>query len=494
MSMMSCRDSFTVARKPEAQAKANPRTSLACASGFGAAFGATAILASLVAGFVGAATVAGGGIDAQDRPAVATGGFANAATGDWPGWRGVNASGLSEETGFPTEWNESTNVVWKTEVAGSGHSSPVVWEDRIFLTTSEEGGKPRGVLCFHRSSGKQLWRTDCPSDTTEETHRKNGYASSTPATDGERVYAFFGSAGAMAVDFDGKLAWHRDLGQFTSEYGVAGSPMLFEGTVILNCDQGTTAGPAGSFLIALDKKNGETVWRTERPEQSHSWSSPVLVPVEGSDRLELVLNGGKRVWAYDPRTGEPLWNCGGTEIEVTPTAVIGNGLVYIVSGVLKGGLAMALRPGGRGDVSKSHVAWQAKKGGAYVPSPVFCNGRLYVVNDGGIMTCFDGASGKVVAALRRVDAPEVPIALLVFRIFTDADVDQPVVVDWRGNERISRRPFQSVERLFRIAVEFPEQLGVAVGAFRVEAVQPAVAASEQHLLDAARHGVGRREE
>ena len=319
-----------------------------------------------------------------------------ARAGNWPGWRGGDGSGVSDERDLPTQWNETSNVIWKTPVHGSGNSSPVVWDDRIFLTTAENGGKRRAVLCFDRATGKQLWRTDCPGDATEETHRLNGYASSTPATDGSRVYAFFGSAGAMAVDFEGRLAWHRDLGPFTCEYGIAGSPTLHGNLLFLNCDQGTDTEAAGSFIIALDKNTGQTVWRTERPGQSHSWSTPVLVPVEGTDRLELVLSGDKRVWAYDPGTGEPLWSCEGTKSWVTPTAVSGQGLLYVVSGETSGGPVMAIRPGGKGDVASTHVAWQSRRGGASVPSPVFYKGRLYVVNDGGILTFFDGTTGKTV--------------------------------------------------------------------------------------------------
>jgi outer membrane protein assembly factor BamB len=210
------------------------------------------------------------------------------------------------------------------------------------------------------------------------------------------VFAFFGSAGAMAVDFEGRLVWHRDLGAFNTVWGTAGSPALFEDLVIINADQdGAEAeGPTQSFLIALDKAGGETVWRAERPEQPRSWSTPVVVTLDDGRSHELVLNGGHRVTAYDPRTGNLLWHCAGATQWVTPTVVTGNGLIYAASG--PNGPVLAIRPGGRGDVTRSHLAWRAKRGAPYIPSPVFAGGRLYMVNDGGIVTCHDGATGAIV--------------------------------------------------------------------------------------------------
>ncbi len=316
-------------------------------------------------------------------------------TGNWPGWRGGDGSGLSGDADLPTEWDATKNIIWKTPVPGSGHSSPIVWDDRVFLTTAEGPGKQRFVLCFDRADGKLVWKTACPSEAFEtKIDPKTGYAASTPVTDGERVYAFFGSAGVMAVEFSGRLVWHCDLGEFASEYGVASSPMLFDDKLVLNCDQGTIAQAGNSFIIAKNKMTGETIWRTERPGQPHSWSTPVLVSVEGSDRRELVLNGGFKVWAYDPNTGEALWHCDGVKDEVTPTVVTGNGLVFSVSG--DNGPTLAIRPGGHGNISETHVAWQGRRGAPKVPSPILAAGRLYLVGDKGIVTCFDANSGKSV--------------------------------------------------------------------------------------------------
>jgi outer membrane protein assembly factor BamB len=321
-----------------------------------------------------------------------------AKAGNWPGWRGGDGSGICEDRELPTEWNETTNIVWKVPVPGSGHSSPIVWGDRLFLTTAEEADKRRSILCFSRTDGKLLWKADCPKRALEaKIDAQTGeavYASATPVTDGERVYAFFASAGVMAVDFAGKQVWHRDLGEFASEYGVASSPILVDDKLIVNGDQGTIAKAGNSFIIALNRLNGETVWRTERTGQPHSWSTPVVVRVEGTERGELVLNGGNKVWSYDPATGEPLWSVDGTTIEVTPTVVGGDGLVYSVSG--PNGPTLAIRPGGRGNVTASHVVWQGRRGAPNVPSPALTAGRLYMVGDKGIVMCFDAKTGKQV--------------------------------------------------------------------------------------------------
>ena len=384
--------------------------------------------------FMGLTLALATGVDSRPNPAVAaendgpsdrgiTAAAADPGTGNWPGWRGGDGSGVSAERDLPTRWNAEEGVVWKTPVPGAGNSSPVVWGERIFLATSESGRK-RSVLCFDRANGKPLWQTAAPSQAAEKSHKKNGFASSTPATDGERVYAFFGSAGMLAVDFDGKSAWHRDLGEFTTQWGTASSPVLFEDMVIVNCDQDGEASrgcgdsvPTRSFLVALNKRTGEQVWRVDRSDQPRSWSTPVLVPVEAVDardaasstHIELVLNGGNRVWAYDPRTGEALWNCSGTTQWVTPTVVHGDGLVFAVSG--RNGPTLAIRPGGRGDVTSSHVVWQAKKGGPYIPSPILVDGRLTMVNDGGIVTSYDAKTGEQLFQ-QRIPSSEFSVSLV----------------------------------------------------------------------------------
>ena len=304
----------------------------------------------------------------------------------WPRWRGPSGQGVVEGTGYPDTWSDTTNVLWKTSVPGSGHSSPIVWNDRIFLTTSRNGGQRVSILCFRRSDGTLLWETDAPEGRAEYVHGKNSPAAATATTDGERVYASFGSRGMLAVDFDGNIVWHRDLGRIDNYHGPAGSPLLYRDTVIIYQDQN-----GGAFVIALDTRTGETRWRTDR-SASVGWGTPVAVTV--GDHDELIVSSQRQVQSYDPVSGEELWSCGGNLFEVIPTPV-GHGLIFCASG--RAGPTLAIRPGGRGDVSDTHVAWKTTRGSPFVPSPVVYGDYLYQLNDmSSIITCLDARTGETV--------------------------------------------------------------------------------------------------
>jgi outer membrane protein assembly factor BamB len=298
----------------------------------------------------------------------------------WSRWRGPSGQGVVEGTGYPDRWSETTNVRWRTVVPGSGHSSPIVWGDRIFLTTSRNRGRRVSVLCFRRSDGELLWETDAPEGRPESVHGKNTPASATVTTDGERVYASFGSRGMLALDFDGSIVWQRDLGRIDNYHGTAGSPLLYGDTVIIYQDQ-----DGGAFVIALDTRTGETRWRAERAA-SVGWGTPIAISV--GDHDELIVSSQRQVQAYDPATGDELWTCGGNLFEV-----IGHGLVFCASG--RAGPTLAIRPGGRGDVTDTHVAWQTTRGSPFVPSPVLYGDYLYLINDmSSIITCLNAKTGE----------------------------------------------------------------------------------------------------
>ena len=318
----------------------------------------------------------------------------------WSRWRGPSGQGVVEGTGYPDTWSDSTNVRWKTAVPGSGHSSPIVWGDRVFLTTSRDRGARVSILSFRRSDGELLWETDAPEGPRENHHGKNTPASGTPTTDGERVYASFGSRGMVAVDFDGNVVWHRDLGPINNYHGPAGSPLLYGDTVIIYQDHGATLGRGGignvatngAFVIALDTRTGETRWRTER-SASVGWGSPIAIDV--GDHHELIVSSQRQVQSYDPISGEELWRCGGNLFEVIPTPVVGHGLVFCTSG--RAGPTLAIRPGGRGDVTQTHVEWQTTRGSPFVPSPVLYGDYLYTLNDmSSIITCLNAKTGETV--------------------------------------------------------------------------------------------------
>ncbi len=341
---------------------------------------------------LGMATISAprGDAEAQTRPerAVAMVASLGDASRYWPRWRGPSGQGLAVGTGYPDRWSDTENVLWKTPVAGRGHSSPIVWADRLFLTTAYNDGRV-SVLCFRRSDGKMLWEAFAPPQRTRDyLHPKNSPASATPATDGVRVYASFGSKGLLAVDFEGRVVWHQSLGAIDAYHGTAGSPLLYKDRLILFQDH---SGGSGAFVAAFDTRSGRTLWRTGRRETT-GWGTPIAV--QTGDHDEIIVSSQQRVHAYDPDTGRELWSCGGNTYEVIPTPVVGHGLVFCSSG--RAGPTLAIRPGGKGDVTSTHVAWQSPRGSPFVPSPLLLGDYLYLVNDmTSIATSLEATTGKV---------------------------------------------------------------------------------------------------
>ena len=311
---------------------------------------------------------------------------ADGAEGDWPQWRGPLSDGHSSETNVPVKWDEKS-IVWKTELPGIGQSSPVIAGDRIFLTTALESGRQRVVFCVGRKTGKIVWQETVWTGTPELTHKMNGWASATCATDGQHVVAFFGKGGIHCFDVTGKKVWSKDLGKFDGPWGAGASPLIMDGLVIQNCD---AQGEAS--LMALHLKTGNVVWQTPRDVPPRGgWSSPVLVNA-GSHR-ELVLNGEEVVTGYDPNSGKKLWTCKAFNGRGEPTVTPGHGLIYVVNG--KPGDFYALRPGGEGDVTQSHMAWHTpRKSGRDQPSPIVVGAFVIVVSMDGFAFCYDATTGK----------------------------------------------------------------------------------------------------
>jgi outer membrane protein assembly factor BamB len=307
----------------------------------------------------------------------------------WPRWRGPSGQGIASGTGYPDVWSPTQNIKWRTVVPGRGNSSPVVWGDRIFLT-SAQGASRAFVMAFDRATGKRLWETMVPDKTLEYANTKNGYASPTPSTDGQRVYSVFGNKGVLATDLDGKIVWHKSLGTLSNYQGSAGSPLLYKDRLILYEDH-TGGSEGGAFIMALDAATGKTLWRTDR-EATVGWGTPIAI--HAGDRDEIVVSSQKAVTSYDPATGRELWTCRGNMTEVIPTPVVGHGLVFCSSGRI--GPTMAIRPGGSGDVTETHVAWKTPKGSPFVPSPLLYGDYLYTVNDmESILTCLEAETGTL---------------------------------------------------------------------------------------------------
>ncbi len=346
-------------------------------------------------------------------------GGALASANNWPQWRGPESQGISTETALPSEWTAERNIAWKTPIPGRGHSSPIVWGGHVVLTTAIEGEVLPGakapihllegkeflhpdsvgadrrhtykVLAVELASGKVLWeRVAYEGPVYDHRHKMSSYASPTPVTDGTMVYAYFGSEGIYAYDFGGKLVWKKDVGDIaTVGMGTATSPILHGNLVILQCDEDNGEK---SFILALDKRTGREVWKTLRKVQV-SWSTPVLVEANG--RTELVTNGTELVIAYDPASGKELWRARGVESNAIHTPLVGHGLVIFTAGY-PAKKVLAIRPGGSGDVTGTdRIAWTYDKGTAYVPSPILYGDYVYLLTDGGIVTCLDAKTGAV---------------------------------------------------------------------------------------------------
>jgi outer membrane protein assembly factor BamB len=373
---------------------------------------------------------------------------ARAADDNWPQWRGPDGLGISAGSAYAQEWlaNDKSsparpdrNIAWKTPVPGRGHSSPVVWGDRLFLTTSIQGEHVPGhkapdhlnfdrtpgyfhpdsvgvefkhtlkVLAYDTGTGKLLWeKTAYDGLMYDNRHRKNTYASPTPVTDGKHVYAFFEAAGVYAYDFAGKLVWKTSVGNIAKAgLGPGTSPIIHDDLLILQCDQEMGAGSA---IVALDRATGQERWRSSRSTR-RSWATPLLIRT-GSG-AELVASGAEMVAGYDPKTGAELWRANGVRSHPIPSPVAGHGMVYMTAGS-QAKVALAIKTGGRGDIKDSGaIAWRYDKGTAYVPSPILHGDYLYLMTDKGLLTCLDAKTGEVKYEGGRPPVPATFTASLV---------------------------------------------------------------------------------
>jgi outer membrane protein assembly factor BamB len=308
---------------------------------------------------------------------------------EWPGWRGPRGDGTSFEKYVPIHWSKTDNIVWKADVPGKGHSSPVIWGDRIFLTTCIEGELKRELLCLDRRDGKLLWQRVVVTAALEPKHQLNSYASSTPATDGKHVWVSFLAIPDVVVvcyDTDGNEVWRSSPGPFASKHGFCCPPILYKDTVILNGDQ-----DAEAWIVALDQATGKERWRTDRPHRTRSYCPPLLVNAAG--REQLVLSGSKCVASYDPDTGKQLWLIDGPTEQFVASLVYGDGLLFLTAGFPEHHI-MAIRPDGTGNVTKSAILWRDTRGASYVPSPIAHGDYFFVVSDEGMASCLEARTGK----------------------------------------------------------------------------------------------------
>jgi outer membrane protein assembly factor BamB len=325
---------------------------------------------------------------------------------DWPGFRGPGGQGISGETSLPLRWGDEENVSWKRDIDGEGWSSPIVQGDLVFVTTATEGGAVCRVICLGRDDGSVRWDREVTRHATGRKETKNSYASPTPAADASRVYAVFGDGTIAAIDRQGNIAWtNRDV-RFYSQHGLGASPLL-QGDLLIMPFDGSGEGDdkdAGwrkpwenSFLLAVETATGKVRWRGKRGPSRIAHTTPVLHRHEG--RLEILSNAGDVIQGFDPADGKLLWTVRSQGEGVVPTIVTGKGLIFTASGFEEPTIR-AIRAGARGDATRTHIAWEEKKGVPMIPSMVCREPHLFAVTTNGVVTCYEAATGKILKQQR----------------------------------------------------------------------------------------------
>ena len=326
---------------------------------------------------------------------------------NWPNWRGPSGDGISLEKGIPVKWSPTENIAWRVAIPGKGHSSPVVWGNKVFLTTCLPEKEQRLLLCLDQRTGKKLWQKVVLNSPLETIHPLNSRASSTPATDGQHVFVTFmkaddrkipapnvgtqrlitpGKIIVAAYDLDGEQKWKINVGDFISAHGFNTCPVLFEDLVIINGDHDGDA-----YLVALERKTGRERWRIERENKTRSYATPIIREIGG--RTQMILSGSLCVASYDPHNGKRHWIVDGPTEQFVASMVYNGEYVFVTAGYPERHI-LAIRPDGSGNVTGTHVAWRTNRGAAYVPSPIFAGPYLLVVADSGIASCFNAKTGK----------------------------------------------------------------------------------------------------
>ncbi len=318
---------------------------------------------------------------------------------DWTRFRGPNGQGISSEKGLPTNWSATENIAWKTPIPGDGWSSPIVLGNQIFLTTATDEGASCRLICVNREDGTITWNTEVHRQKPGPKRRQNSYATPTPVTDGKRVYAVFYDGTVVAVDLKGKLVWKNTEVDFFSLHGLGASPILVQDQLVMPFDGSSrTENRLGwkipweqAVVLALDTANGKVRWKGKRGKSRVGHVTPIVV----EDGKQIVTAGSDRVQGFDTNTGERIWSIYSQGEGVTPSPVVGDGLIYTSSGFEEPTIR-AIRLGGQGDITKSHIAWEQKKGVPVLASPLFVSPYLYTITRDNILHCLNAENGDIV--------------------------------------------------------------------------------------------------
>lgn len=324
---------------------------------------------------------------------------------NWSRFRGPNGQGLSAAVGLPVEWDAENNIAWKTDIPGDGWSSPIVWGNRIFVTTATEGGKNCHVLALDVDTGKILWDKHVFDQPLTHKHGKNSYATPTPVTDGKTVYAVFGVGGFAALDFDGNVRWTNTDLDFYSHHGMGTSPILYGNLLLLAVNPSNREEPKKlgwqqawdkSYLLALDKATGKERWRGNRGQSRIAHATPIVIQVKGKD--QILSPAGDVIQGFDPTNGALIWTVASFGEPCVPSPVIGDGLIY--SSPAGSASIRAVRPNGQGNCTETNVAWEQPRNSPMISSFLYVKSCLYTATDNGSFTCLDGATGEILWQLR----------------------------------------------------------------------------------------------
>ncbi len=311
---------------------------------------------------------------------------------NWPCWRGPKGDGTSMETNLPVKWDSVTNVLWKSPVPGVGYASPIIWKDKLFTVTALPETQEKVLLCYNCKNGELLWQRTVLKTGFEKKHNNNSYASGTPATDGTRIFVSFLDGKDVVVaayDFSGKQIWIKRPGTFSSPHGYSCSPVIYEDKVIINGDS-----QGDSFVAALSRSDGHIVWKIPHERPAHSFSTPIFRNIAG--KMQMIFCGNREIASYNPTDGSKYWFVSGPSEDFCSSPVYNEkcGLVFVSSAWPLINL-VAVKPDGQGDVTKTNIVWQSRKGGFYVPSPVCTDDYLFTTMTNGKVHCMEAATGKV---------------------------------------------------------------------------------------------------
>ena len=357
---------------------------------------------------------------------------------NWDRFRGPNGTGIADDKNIPTQFSATKNVRWKAEIPGVGHSSPVIWGDRLFLESSSTDNKERSLICLNTADGKAVWSKTVPGSRSK-THAKNTLASSTPATDGERVYAAFWNGEKQflyAYDFQGNLLWNRDLGGWTGQHGPGNSPIVYKDKVIFVNEQDGAAA-----VLAFDAKTGNPAWQKARPPFRTCYSTPFLLE-KSAGTPELIVASTAGITSYDPLNGTEhwswTWKFDGMALRTVSSPVAAGGLVLATSGDGSGlRHTVAVKTGGKGDVTQTNLAWQNKKNFPYVPSLLVRGPYVYFINDKGIAACHSLKNGSAVWSERVTDDGVTASPVLINgKIYIFTEKGNAIILDAQPKFRV----------------------------------------------------------